>query len=233
MASITGNQTPRSFAQAPAGQSDARFGTSAAWAQAEASTHKLSNEVAQNAATLQSAAAHAASEAQEHEPQVVSAVNQLEAGRALEQKTNEAVAQGMFDVQSAKNTAASTAASAVQQAKNMANSAYQTAQSLFNGSAAQSTDASSTNDPFANDFTSKVQSTASSAYQTGKEYLASAQTAVQPQVDKAKDFIGGSNIPSQPNATPASTAPLESGQHTVSSPYPATTTGQSVRVGEV
>ncbi|CCM04435.1 uncharacterized protein FIBRA_06615 [Fibroporia radiculosa] len=207
----------------PAGQSDARFDTSVAWAQAEASTNKLSREIGQNAAQIQAAAGQAADEAQRHEPQVISAVNQLEAGRAVSEKTTQATSQGMFDVENAK----ATAASAVEQAKNMANNAYQSAQSLFNNP--QSSDTSTMGN-----VSSTVQSTASSAFQTGKEYLASAQSAVQPHIEKAKDMMAGSpGSTQQPSAPAASTAPLESGNQVVENPYPATTTGQTTRVGEI
>ncbi|KAF9814196.1 hypothetical protein IEO21_05265 [Rhodonia placenta] len=213
---------------APAGRSDARFETSAAWAAAEASTNTLSNEVNRNASQLQTAAGQAASEAQQTEPQVVSAVNELEAGRAVNQQMDQATTQGMFDVESAK----ATASSAVEQARSMANSAYQTAQSLFNGS--QTSDNTT-----AGNVSSTVQSTASSALQTGKEYLASAQTVAQPHIDKAKTMLSGtatwndSAASSRPSEVPASTAPFESGSQVVGNPYPATTTGQNTKVGEV
>jgi len=206
---------------APSGQSDARYGTTAAWAQAEASTAKLSKEVGQNAAQMQNAAHEAASEAQENEPQAVYAVNQLEAGRA----TDQAAAQGKLDVESAK----AAAANAVDQARSMANSAYQTAQSLFNG---QMQEGSTTDQ-----LSSTVQSTASSAFQTGKEYLASAQTIVQPHIEKAKNMVSDATFSTtasgKPDEVAATTAPLESGNQIVGNPYPATTTGQSTKVGEV
>lgn len=176
----------------------------------------------------------------------MSAVNELEAGRAVNQQMDQATTQGMFDVESAK----ATASSAVEQARSMANSAYQTAQvcaslsnaatllslrfvqSLFNGS--QTSDNTT-----AGNVSSTVQSTASSALQTGKEYLASAQTVAQPHIDKAKTMLSGtatwndSAASSRPSEVPASTAPFESGSQVVGNPYPATTTGQNTKVGEV
>ena len=69
-----------------------------------------------------------ASALQHIEPQVVSAVNQLEAQRELSGSTSQAANQGKFDVEAAKGVASNTAATAVEQAKNLANSAYATAQ---------------------------------------------------------------------------------------------------------
>ncbi|KZT75014.1 hypothetical protein DAEQUDRAFT_807286 [Daedalea quercina L-15889] len=216
-------------AQAP-NNTDARWETSAAWQQAEMSTKELSDEVGKNASQAQTAARQAAAEAQQIEPQVVSAVNELEAQRSLSESTTQAVNQGKFDVEAAKGMASSTAATAVEQAKNLANSAYATAQSLFNS---QAQEGSTTQN-----LSSTVQSTAQSALQTGKEYLASAQTAAQPHIEKAKTYVTGAADSSgaataQPDSVPASTAPLESGPHVVGNPYPATNGIQSTKVGEL
>ena len=187
---------------------------------------------------------------QQIEPQVVSAVNQLEAQRELSTSTTQAANQGKFDVEAAKGVASSTAATAVEQAKNLANSAYATAQvcciaiahthtqltrssqSLFNS---QAQEGSTTQN-----LASTVQSTAQTALQTGKEYLASAQTAAQPHIEKAKTYVAGSTqsgadgtATGQPDSVPASTAPLESGPHVVGSPYPATGGAQTTKVGEL
>ena len=78
-----------------------------------------------------------------------------------------------------------------------------------------------------------MQSTAQTALQTGKEYLASAQTAAQPHIENAKAYVAGSTQGSQPDKVPASTAPLESGPHVVSNPYPATSGAQTTKVGEL
>ncbi|KZT02455.1 uncharacterized protein LAESUDRAFT_409078 [Laetiporus sulphureus 93-53] len=219
-------------AAAAPNQSDARFETTAAWAQVEAPTAELSNEVGKNASQMQNVAEQVAVEAQEKKPQVVSAVNQLEAGLALENKTNQASEQGQRDIDSARATVASAAQSAVEQAKTFANSAYETAQSLYGGLQTSSTDAM-TNSNFSN----TVQSTASSALQTGKEYLASAQTMVQPTVEKARSMVTGTastgSTSTQPDAVPATTAPLEFDSHVANTPYPATTTGQPTKIGEL
>lgn len=132
---------------------DARWETSAAWQQAEMSNKKLSDEVGNNANVAQAAARQAAAEAQvrlfnacmhscgivctdyihlhslqQIEPQVVSAINQLEAQRELSGTTTQAANQGKLDVEAAKGVASNTAAIAVEQAKNLANGAYATAQ---------------------------------------------------------------------------------------------------------
>ncbi|OCH94666.1 hypothetical protein OBBRIDRAFT_788922 [Obba rivulosa] len=200
---------------APRGSSDARLETTAAWQAAEASDDRLAHEVAENADQLQYAAHAAAEQAKVKEPQAVSAVNQLEAG--LANQTNTAAAQGKFDVESAK----ATGAKALEQAKNIASNAIQTAQSMIPESATAA---------------------ASSAVQTGKEYLSAAQAAAQPAVEKAKNYASGASpssvtgvgtVQSRPNEPPATSAPLESGPHVVGNPYPATASGQSVKVAEV
>ncbi|EPT01523.1 hypothetical protein FOMPIDRAFT_90189 [Fomitopsis schrenkii] len=219
-------------AQAP-NNIDARWETSAAWQQAEMSNKKLSDEVGNNANVAQAAARQAAAEAQQIEPQVVSAINQLEAQRELSGTTTQAANQGKLDVEAAKGVASNTAAIAVEQAKNLANGAYATAQSLFDS---QAQEGSTTRN-----LASTVQSTAQSALQTGKEYLVSAQTAAQPHIEQAKTYVAGSlhtpgadgTAAGQPASVPASTAPLESGPHIVGTPYPATTGTQTTKVGEL
>ncbi|KAJ2995688.1 hypothetical protein NUW54_g7339 [Trametes sanguinea] len=112
-----------STATLPSGNSDARYATSAALAETEASNVNLSKEVQKNADQLHNAAGDAATVAQIKEPEAVSAVNQLEEG--LSHKTDAAASQGAADVQSAK----ATATSYVETAKNLASSAIATAQS--------------------------------------------------------------------------------------------------------
>lgn len=60
--------------------------------------------------------------------------------------------------------------------------------------------------------------------------------------EKAKDAVQGafgtagtapvSSTPSSSTGVPATSAPLESGPHTVNNPYPATTTSQATRVAD-
>ncbi|KAI0375172.1 hypothetical protein BV20DRAFT_1048351 [Pilatotrama ljubarskyi] len=234
-----------STATLPSGQSDARYNTTAALAETEASTANLSKEVQQNANQLHSAATDAATTAQVKEPEAISAVNKLE--EDLSHKTNDAAAQGAVDVQSAK----ATATSYVEQAKNLASSAIATAQSYVSGGAPKEGTQTSA--------TGGVTSTVQSAVETGKQYLASAQeaakpyvesatatakpyvesaaAAAQPHIEKAKSVVTGAttgtSTTGQPAQPPASTAPLESGPHVVGNPYPATTNGQSTKVAEV
>jgi len=145
-------------AQAPH-DSDARFETSAAWATAEASSAEIAQEVDQNASQLQNAAQDAAQHAPYKEPAAVAAVDQLEAG--LSNKTNAAASQGQADV-----------GGYVEQAKNLANSAYQTAQQYLPDSETTS-------------------QTVQSAIGAGKEYVATAQSYVQPQLEKARGAVSG------------------------------------------
>ncbi|KAL6298717.1 hypothetical protein BKA93DRAFT_753968 [Sparassis latifolia] len=145
-------------------QSNARFETTAAFVEAEASTAELTSEVGHNADQMHTAAETAAAHAQHKEP--ASAVDELEEG--LSNTTNVAASQGWFDVQSAKAATAGYA----EQAKNLANSAYQTAQQYVPDSQTTS-------------------QTMQSALDTGKEYLATAQSYVQPHLEKARDAVNG------------------------------------------
>ena len=81
----------------------------------------------------------------------------------------------------------------------------------------------------------------SSATETAKSYLASAQVASQPHVDQAKvtlahsiesakDYLGGEHKPAGSSGIPPPTAPLESGPHTTNTPYPSTT--KNTLIGE-
>ncbi|KAI0830482.1 hypothetical protein BC628DRAFT_1336554 [Trametes gibbosa] len=159
-----------SSATLPTGQSDARYATTAAVAETEASTINISQEVQQNANKLHNAATHAATSAQINEPHATSAVNQLEEG--LSQKTDVAASEGAADVEAAK----ATATGYVEQAKNLASSAIATAQSYVAGSQPTVTATNAANG---------VTSTVQSAVATGKQYLASAQEAAQPYVASA------------------------------------------------
>ncbi|KAI0727801.1 hypothetical protein C8Q72DRAFT_795635 [Fomitopsis betulina] len=210
---------------------ESRWETSAAWQQAEMTSKKLSDEVGKNANATQVAAQQAAAEAQQIKPQIVSAVNELEAQRQLSGSTTQAANQGKLDLEAAQGIASNTAAVAVEQAKNLASSAYATAQSLYD-SQAQEGSATRT-------LASTVQSTAQSALQTGKDYLASAQTAAQPHIEQAKTYVAGSvqtgangTATGKPGSVPTSTAPLESGPHVVGDPYPVTVGVQTTKIGE-
>ncbi|KAI0756834.1 hypothetical protein C8Q80DRAFT_58919 [Daedaleopsis nitida] len=225
-----------SSATLPSG-SDARYATSAALAETEATTATLSSQVEQNATKLHSAAVGAAQSAELKEPQSANAVDRLEDG--LSHQTNAAASEGAADVASAK----SAANGYVEQAKNLAGSAISTAQSYINSATTQSTQPTDTTNG------TTAGGVVQSAIATGKDYLASAQAAAQPYIDsasaaaqphleKAKGMVGGTTAigPSgsdKPSAKPASSAPLESGANIVGNPYPATTNGQATMVGEI
>ncbi|KAI0082090.1 hypothetical protein K474DRAFT_1703109 [Panus rudis PR-1116 ss-1] len=223
-------------------QTDARFETSAAWAEAEASNTKLANQVEQNAETLHAAAQQAAITAQHKAPG--QAVDQLEEG--LSEKTNQAAAEGQANVQGY-----------VQQAKNLAGSAAATASSYI-----PSTNGSTLNTNTEGGVLNTLASTAGAAVNTAKGYVAAATNAAAPVASSAlgaglsavetakttaapyvqgattavKNTLVGSNgtaTSQQPESVAPKTAPLESGPHTVDTPYPQTTTGQATKVGEV
>jgi len=224
-------------------QNDARFETSAAWAEAEASNAKLATQVEQNAHQLHNAAEDAATKAQYKSP--TTAVDNLEHG--LSEKTDEAVAEGQGNVQGY-----------VAQAKNLANSAITTAQSYL-PSAGGTTTGNSTGNTAAS-----LQSTTGAALQTTTEYLIQAKNAAAPVANQALDAglaavetarttaapyvqsaaeavsravqgTGSStDTTSHSSGLAQKSAPLEAGSHVVESPYTATTlNGQNPKVGEV
>ncbi|KAM5533943.1 hypothetical protein V8D89_012368 [Ganoderma adspersum] len=216
-----------SYSTLPTGQSDARFSTTAAVAETDASTTTLSSEVQKNADKLRTAAIDAAHSASFNEPKPISTIDQLEQG--LSQKTDVAVSQGAHDVQSAK----AAASGYVEEAKALAGNVLSTAQSYVSGTSHPSTSAEKgvgTNDTHA----SRIGATVQAAIVTGKEYLASAQAAAQPyiesaastaqaQAERVKGAVSGtqanSAVSGQPFEVPSKTAPLESGPHAVTSPY--------------
>lgn len=178
-------------------------------------------------------------------------MNELEAQRQLSGSTTQAANQGKLDIEAAKGVASNAAAVSVEQAKNLASSAYTTAQvchlcryaymMILSPLAAQSLyDRQAQEGSATRNLASIVQSTAQSALQTGKEYLASAQTAAQPHIEQAKTYVTGSvqagadgTAVGKPDNVPASTAPLESGPHIIGSPYPATVGVQTTKAGEL
>ncbi|KAF9074794.1 hypothetical protein BDP27DRAFT_1315978 [Rhodocollybia butyracea] len=130
------------------------------------------------------------------------------------------------------------------QVKSMAESAFATAQSYLpstssnsnsnsnSNSTSTSRNANGTLNDSANDALAQIHAGATTALQTGKEYIASAQTAAQPHIDRGLYMgnISGQTDPESmvPKKIPSTSAPLESGPHTVGTPYPSTTT----KVGE-
>ncbi|KAJ3750726.1 hypothetical protein DFH05DRAFT_1410441 [Lentinula detonsa] len=225
----------------PTGADAARSETTAAQAQAEAPTSEASRAVEYNAEQLQGAAQHAALAAKslgkEFTGEPPSAADQLQA------KTNSAVAQGKADVDAAKVEGQSY----LEQAKNLAGSAISSAQSYLPNSN-PATHPSTGGSTAITDTLSQIQAGATTVLATGKEYLASAQNTAQPHIDRALEVAqphinkvseAASNYinnvdgetdtsTSVPPRIPATSAPLESGPHVVSTPYPSTTT----KVGE-
>ncbi|KZT30837.1 hypothetical protein NEOLEDRAFT_1126473 [Neolentinus lepideus HHB14362 ss-1] len=148
--------------------------------------------------------------------------------------TDKAVAEGQHDVQSAK----ATGAGYLDQAKALAGAAVSTAQSYMPSTA----QANGT----ANGLVGSLQSAATTALATGKQYFQTVSATAQPHVDAAKaaaqphidkaletasGYVGAAqskvgSATSTDTGIPSTSAPLESGPHTVGTPYPSTTTTQ-------
>ncbi|KAJ3721698.1 hypothetical protein C8R42DRAFT_668224 [Lentinula raphanica] len=225
----------------PTGVDAVRAETTAAQAQAQAPTNAAARAVEHNAEQLQGAAQNAALAAKslgkDFTGEPPSAADQLQA------KTDSAVAQGKVDVDAAK----AQGQSYLEQAKNLAGSAIASAQYYLPNSNPV-THPSTGGSTAISDTLTQIQSGAATALETGKEYLASAQTTAQPHIDRAvkaaqphiekvseaaSNYINNVNgetdmSTSVPPKIPATSAPLESGPHTVGTPYPSTTT----KVGE-
>ncbi|CAL1694985.1 unnamed protein product [Somion occarium] len=215
-------------------QSDIRYETSAAWAEAEASNTEIAHQVDDNAQKLHNAAEDAALKAQHKSP--AAAVDHLE--RGLSDTTDAAAAEGASNVQSY-----------AAQAKGLANSAVNTAQSYLPSNFTSTAGAAATT---TKEYLVAAQNAAapvaSNAYNTGLAALQTATTTAAPYVQSATETVsrtlsGTAAASTQAEApssasvpaggVPPKTAPLESGQHVVNSPYPQTTTGQSTKVGEL
>lgn len=106
----------------------------------------------------------------------------------------------------------------------------------------RSTTGNQTSSTNTSDIVSSLQSGANAAIGTTKEYLATAQEIAKPHVENAKGVAQGylgtagtqpvTNTPASSTGIPATSAPLESGPHTVGSPYHSTTTTTGTKVGE-
>lgn len=98
-----------------------------------------------------------------------------------------------------------------------------------NPSPATSTQTSGTTDlkSSAGNAVAAAQSALAQAQALAQPHVELAQAKAQPVVDsileKAQTYVGGST--SSPSAVPSHTAPLESGPHSTSTPYPAETGG--------
>ncbi|KAJ4485847.1 hypothetical protein J3R30DRAFT_3281511, partial [Lentinula aciculospora] len=204
----------------------ARAEITAAQAQAEAPTNAAARAVEHNAKQVQEVAESAALAAKARKDftgEPPSAADQLQA------KTNSAVAQGQVDVDAAK----AQGQSYLEQAKSIAGSALASAQQYLPNSTIHPSTGGST-----------IQSGAAAAVATGSEYLSSAQSAAQPHIERAVEAAQPhinkvseaasnymNNVSGETDRSnsvlamiPATSAPLESGPHTVGTPYPSTTT---------
>ncbi|KIM47764.1 hypothetical protein M413DRAFT_439434 [Hebeloma cylindrosporum] len=142
--------------------------------------------------------------------------------------TDAAVAEGKQDFEQVK----AVGAGYVEQAKNLTNIAVETAQGYLPTAMGGKPD----NGPAASEARSKsdtgvvesVRATATSAYTAAKE-------AVQPHIEKiqgaTQEYLGAAGgteasaaaepMPASSTGIPATSAPLESGPHTVDTPYPS------------
>ncbi|KAL0951525.1 hypothetical protein HGRIS_008209 [Hohenbuehelia grisea] len=241
----------------PQGAEQVQFETTAATAQVDAPSSTIAREVEHNAERAHDAALQAASSAKMHGAlltgETTTAAGQFK--HEASATTNAAVAQGQHDVEAAK----AAGAGYVEQAKALAGSALATAQSYLpaavGGTSNTTTTTTDHSAPTATgtasetltNIASTVQAGAVSALETAKGYVAAAHetglSAAQPHLEKAKETVQA-NLPigTQPQVAPpasstgipATTAPLESGPHTVGTPYPATTTttGSGLKVAE-
>ncbi|KAF9460094.1 hypothetical protein BDZ94DRAFT_1266655 [Collybia nuda] len=214
--------------------------TTAATAQIEAPTSSIAREVEANAGHTKEAASEAALTAQIKGESLTgtppSAVDQFQ--QQAQKTTKAAVAEGQRDVETAKVTGATY----LDQAKSLASNAVNTAQAYLPSSVGGilSSETSASQSP-PTGIVSSLQSGANSAIGTTKEYLASAQEMAKPHVENAKGIAQGylgtagtqpiKNPPASSTGIPATSAPLESGPHTVNTPYSSTNT-TNAKVGE-
>ncbi|KAJ7161392.1 hypothetical protein C8R43DRAFT_1123846 [Mycena crocata] len=171
------------------------FQTSAAQAQANAPTGTIAREVEANADQLKDVAENAAFAAQSKGPALTgqTATDRLHNEASI--KTGAAVDAGKADVAAAQ----ASAGGYVQQAKTLASSGVATAQSYLpegtgpNGALTTG------------DVVTGLQTGASAAIATTKEYLVAAQQTAQPHLEKAAN-VASSYLP---GSTTTQTAPIE------------------------
>ncbi|KDR85447.1 hypothetical protein GALMADRAFT_234326 [Galerina marginata CBS 339.88] len=204
--------------------------TTAAEAKIDAPNPVIAHQVEVNAEEAQEAANQAAAHAKmmgtslTGEPKT--AVGQLRGDAA--KTTNAAVAEGKRDVDEAK----AVGAGYVEQAKALASSAIETAQSYL-----PSTIAGKPVGEAASDVASTVQQKAGEAYTVAKE---TAQPHIEKAISAAQGYYAGTQglqehgeaksivTPASSTGIPAATtAPLESGPYTTTTPYP---TGMETKI---
>jgi len=224
------------------GAEKARCETTAAHAQAEAPSARVSHEIEENAEHVQQAATKAAQTAQglgseltgERDTSTAFDVFKSE----VAQKTNAAASQGQRDFHMAQNTSTNY----LDQAKTFVESIATSAQDYLHSS----TDPQATSNKTGGDAESLLHTSASSAVGTAQQYFASAQAAAQPHIDvarstlqpqlekareKAESYLG-MHSGTSPSDSDAVTPPLTahptteaslSGKGVTSTPYASTT----------
>ncbi|KAF9270581.1 hypothetical protein L218DRAFT_952683 [Marasmius fiardii PR-910] len=224
------------------GAEQVKFETTAAMAQAEAKTSESARKVEKNADQAQHAAEDAAAAARslgkDFTGEATPLTNQLQ--YQAKQTTDAAVKEGQRDVEAAQAAGKGYVQQAKTMVANVAASVNATVQPYIAEltGATDSTTATDRSAPNGSNVVSQLQSGATAAVQTGKEYIAAAQQAARPHFDNATNAAqnylhnlqdqGKTGTGAPPGNIPATTAPLESGPHTVEAPY----TGDT-KVGDV
>ncbi|KAF9015622.1 hypothetical protein BDQ17DRAFT_1341382, partial [Cyathus striatus] len=204
----------------PQGIERVKFETTAAEAQANAPTSQVAREIENNADRTKGAVGQAATVAKTLGPQLTgeptTAVDQF--GRNASETTNAAVNEGKHDVEAAK----AAGAGYIEQAKSMASSAISTAQNYL-PAAVGGKPAENSSDP----------QSGSSILSSTAAYLSSASQTVK---ENSLGTAGTQGLPTKAPASstgiPATSAPLESGPHTTTTPYPSTTTKTSINIAQ-
>ncbi|KAF9040457.1 hypothetical protein BDZ89DRAFT_1035097 [Hymenopellis radicata] len=211
----------------PTGAERSQFETTAADAQANAPTASAARQVERQADATTAAAHDAAETAQakgkEFTGEPPSALDNLQ--RQATDVTNGAVSEGKQDVQAAQ----ATGAGYVDQVKSLAGQAVQTAQQCMPTATGQpgETPTSGAGASDTGNIPTQIQVGAATVLETAKGYISTAQSAAQPHIDKAMEYIQGvqqQSSTAKPGEVSPSTAPLESGQH-IGGPYPAADIG--------
>ncbi|KAG7099584.1 hypothetical protein E1B28_001414 [Marasmius oreades] len=215
------------------GAEKVKLETTAAAAQVEAKTSEAARTIENNADQAQYAAGQAAAAAKslgnDFTGEPTSAMDQLQ--YTAKQTTDAAVNEGHRDVEAAK----ATGEGYVNQVKNMAanaaasvNATVQPYIAGFTGATDSTSDRSAPNGANQSGVISQLQSGAAVAVQTGREYVAAAKPHIDKATTAAQNYLhsiqdqGSATTGAPPGQVPATTAPLESGPHTVGSPYGAT-----------
>ncbi|KAF8203062.1 hypothetical protein BJ912DRAFT_942716 [Pholiota molesta] len=208
----------------------------------------VTRQIERNAGKEQQAAQQAASIAKsmgsDYTGEATSAVGEFKDSAV--RKTNAAVAEGKYDVAAAK----AAGAAYVEKAKELATSALETAQSYLPESVGGSPPSTTTESKAGSQtpgagVLASVEATAENVYnkvagaarphiERAKSAAQSYTAAVQGQKEHTTS-AGGTESPLKPagqnKVTTASSAPLESGPHTVDAPYPAMSS--SVKAGDI